>query len=514
MPAELSITAINASAYLQREIFGKFVPPSEYFNRIYTGRNIDLNRIEQAIRQADVGLMTALTDLGRESRDVDPAFAGIVNKRIDTVAFAEVSFTPPKTDSPKEAGEAKRFATIVEQHIRKIRKLRSAMKRSQYAIFDGRSALEVQWEYRTTGPVTWAPVELGWIHPARLCFDEKRRIRVVERHTQTGYFKPVGPCLEELPGKFIARKASLFCDYPEREGLAPRSLYWLFFKRFSWRHRLILTELFGIPWRIVETDKEAPTAGDVVDDAEQAARKLGAETTAALNPGQTLNVVQADPKSIEFFSMTSKEVDEQLAKLVLGQNATSQADGNRAETVVLKSEQELIVQGDAVDFDDEWQEQLIDTFMALNFGADSVPLGPRVVKQCAPTRDRKSELDRVKTVVVDFGMGVAKTDVYEMAGIRQPEEDEELVQPPAPPGMAPGAGGVSGVGVGPKGGQFYYDEDGVKQYGTPPDAATKAVENMVEGIETAEKDAGLAARREPVQTSAPEERGGRLYPLW
>ena len=59
-----------------------------------------------------------------------------------------------------------------------------------------------------------------------------------------------------MPYKFIEFMPRLFCDYPEREGLSPRILYWSFFSRFGTRERLILMELFGKPWRIVKQTAE------------------------------------------------------------------------------------------------------------------------------------------------------------------------------------------------------------------------------------------------------------------
>ena len=110
------------------------------------------------------------------------------------------------------------------------------------------------------GSVNWMIKDLGWIHPRRLHFGPERELRVYD-DLVAGNFAEHGIALRDERLKFIHWTPQLFGDYPEREGLARRALYWSFFKRFSARERMILLELFGKPWRWLEVEVNGDDLG-------------------------------------------------------------------------------------------------------------------------------------------------------------------------------------------------------------------------------------------------------------
>ena len=213
-----------------------------------------------------------------------------------------------------------------------------------WAEFDGRGAQELHWDFRA-GPRPWWLRELSWIHPRRLSFDQQRDLVLIDTTSPPANFIPHGLRLGEHPAKFWWWMPRLFREYPEREGIAPRSLYWMFFKRFSWRYRMVLTELFGMPWRIVTIDEtvDEKVSGDVLDEVADQVENLGRDTTAQIPRGVKVEVVPPHHESGKLFGMTNDDVDKQMSKLWLGNTGTTETDqGNRAGMIVAKGEQSII----------------------------------------------------------------------------------------------------------------------------------------------------------------------------
>ena len=434
---------------LTKRVFAGAVPMTEVYNRIYQGRNLDLDRIENAVRWADTGVMAPLTDLSRETVRNDPTLASLLLKRFGNIRTVDWDLAAASGSGVDEA-LAKEIADATRQALVRMSGLRQGFYDLCWSRFDGRSALEIDWGF-AGGRHPWMPRGLHRIHPARLSLGPERELRVVERFRQVGYFHPIGPALRDVPGKFIWDLPSLFSDYQEREGLAPPSLYWSFFKRFSWRHRMVLTELFGIPWRIVEADKDAPTTPEGLASSLAAAESLGSTTAAAFPNGHRLRLEAPHPESGELFQMTAREVNDELAKLITLQTSlTDSRDTNRASSVTATAQQDIVFQLDGNDVADRFQQQLVNVFVELNFGPDALSHAPVLTLRTQPARDRKAELDRVEKVL-SFGVPVSEAEIREISGLRKPAADEPVVDglparvaPPSPPGAPPGGEGPGG----------------------------------------------------------------------
>lgn len=415
---------------LTTKILAGTVPQSEVHNRPYYGKNVDLARIENAIVWAEKGYMATFTDVSREAVKYDPNLAGLLLKRFGNISVIDWDVSPADGYG-LDRDIAKEIADDVRQMLAAIKGFRQALFDLVWARFDGRAAEEIQWAF-LGGKRPWRPLSLDWIHPARLSFGPERELRVVERPQLVGYFKPYGPALRDFPGKYIWWMPRMLCDYQEREGLAPSCLYWAFFKRFSWRHRMMLTELFGLPWRIVEVDKEVQGVhGDQLEAARQYADALGGSTSAAFPPGMRLRIESGNPETAEFFGMSSDDVDKQMERLIAGTAAIMSADPTRANAAVGAGQFDLALQLDGNGISERVIEQLIQPYIELNRGQEALVYTPKFQLRTQPPRDRKAELDRVK-VVVDMGVPVEHTEVREIAGLREPKEGAKVTTGPAP----------------------------------------------------------------------------------
>lgn len=430
-------SGVVSAAELRARLIPRRIPDSEIYRRYY-GRGLDMSVIEAALRMSEVGLMSDLTDLENESASLDPHVLSTLAKRFGTAASFDWAVTPRAGNSvPRK--EAQRVADACEQALRRIPYFGERIYEMAWALFHGRAACEIHWSQRP-GLVPWTPAALEWVHPRRLSYGPDRELRLVDTWQKRGYFQRDGFALEEFPGKFVAWSPRLFATYPEQEGIGPRTLYWCFFKRFSWRMRMALTELFGIPWRIVSFDKDAPVNPEAVKAAHDQAEKLGGETTASLGRGAKLDVVFPGENSGELFGMTNEDVDKQMSKLVLGNTGTTEGnEANRANAIINKGEQEILAQLDANSLSARFTQQLLRPFVELNFGPGAwEDLGPSFAILSAPQRDRDKDVERIGKVL-SFGLPVAVAEARELAGLRDPAPDEEVLdKPPAPPPGAPG----------------------------------------------------------------------------
>lgn len=428
----------------------KVVPYSEWALRVRAGAQLDVQRIDAAIRYADAGLMWPLTDLTRESLGLNPHAQGILGKRILPLSTCDWDLSPAEGDGVSKR-DAVRIATEVRVALSALN-MQQAIHDLAFAYLDGRSALEVEWA-RTRNMML--PRDLHWLVPQRLSFGSERELIVVDRWNDQGMFTPRGPRLRDQPGRFIEFLPRMFGDLQEREGLAPRYVYWLFFDRFGWRHRILLTESFGLPWRMVETSlsetfgaTKLPRVDGAPDDS------LGYAADEAENvtrdgvwiglPGQTMHVEYPPAELEDFFGQTSDQILARLEVLTLHTSSTTSSDPSRAGAIVLKSAEETLFQAGGRALGGVIQRSLIDVIVELNYGASALPLAPKFQIRTQPERDRKSELERADLMVNKLRVPLSRPALYEASGFRPPNPGEELVEPaeiePAlPPGGAPPA---------------------------------------------------------------------------
>ena len=421
---------MNAIAAFQMPSYGDLtkmwikqtMPVSEKY-RSYFGRATDMNRLEASLRQADDGFMVQLCDLESEILSLDPHLSGLLAKRFGTISSTDWELVPPKGPDV-DVKAAKEIAEKVGQDLAAIPFFEEALYDMLWSLYDGRAAMETNWQM-TTGRYRWRPVELRWVHPRRISFGPRRELRIIDPWRTSGNFGTDGFAMDEIPGKFIWWAPRLFREYPEREGLAPRTLYWSFFKRFSWRYRMTLTEMFGLPWRIITQDPEM-AQGSSVEDAFEMAEKLGEETTAVLDPGMKLDVLPPHPESGSMFQMTSEEVDLQMSKLVLGGTGTTDATGNRAESIVHKGEQDIIAVRDAGGLSERITERLVKPDVRFNFGADNLVNAPRFRIKADPPRDMAAEQERAGKAI-QIGVPVSVKQYRTISGMAEPEEGEPFI---------------------------------------------------------------------------------------
>jgi SPP1 gp7 family putative phage head morphogenesis protein len=404
-----------------------------------------MDGIERAIRSADGGSMRALTDIAYETVDTDPHLASVLQKRFGAVSVLPIEVRQAKREGI-DKGRAKEYAEIIRGQLGEIPFFRNNIRQMAWGLFHGRMAQEIHWEMKQGDGAQLKISKISRIHARRLSFGPKRELRLQnEEATSVGRFSPVGLSLaeedlraERLWRKFVIWTPSLFDEYPEREGLAPRCLYWSFMKRFAARERMILMELFGKPWRIITIDPESPASKEDLDDALDAVDALGDTYTARMPQGTNLNVEKPAERAARTHKEVVEDSDKQLSKLVLGQTGTTDgvpAGLNSNQAAVMSDEQMLILAHDAFAISEVIKTYVSDAFIEVNFGAEALSHAPDIVLRADRPADRNTEIVRLQGSL-NAGLEVDLNEAYEVAGFARPEDGVPLLkveQPPPPP---------------------------------------------------------------------------------
>jgi phage gp29-like protein len=440
-----------SSTELTSNIFGgQPVSEAEQVRR-YFGAEITPQTIEWVIQEAALGYMRDLSDLTKETINVDPHLANCIGKRFRALASVE-----PKVIIPEEAPdpeEAANLANEVRAMLRGIPNFRQQMTRLSWAHCNGRSALEKVWREARGKRYQWDIGELNQIHARRLSFGPRRELRVRDDAFGGAGFEARGLALDEIPHKFLWYLPQLFDEYPEREGFGSRSLYWSLMKRFSARERIILIEVYGKPWRIVQVKDGATVQQDTLDRAAEQANQLGANSTAAMGNGVELKLANPDPKSTEPHKLTIEDCNDEISELVLGQSrtTTAKADGLGGQQALVHQDGEtLIISADGWGISEVLTEGLCFDWVRLNYGEDALPNAPRVELKYEIPPDPDKEIERTGKVMA-FGLPLKIDEVYKRSGFARPGPGDETVtqeSAPAIPGMPGGASSRIGVAPG------------------------------------------------------------------
>lgn len=425
-PETRTISSTATPEELKRLIYQK--PPRSEEWRTYYGRHLDLDRIEIAIRNAQGGYMRDLTDLSRETCALDPHLTAVLNKRFNAIAAAPWDVVPAEGPGVDPA-TAKLYAEVVREQLLRIEKFAQGIRQLAWGLFDARAALETQWVQREPDKrgVIWYAAELSWVHPRRLHFGPKRELRLSDDNWAGGGFMPIGVELDALWPKFVQFKPQLFGEYPEREGLAPRCMYWSFFKRFGARDRMILLELFGKPWRVVTVPEGSQASPQDLLDAERAADQLGGNTSVRMPRGTELEAIQPGTTAGAVHNDVIAESDRQISKLVLGQTGTTDAVSNGLgagmQSSIMQDDQLLIFTGDCDLLSAAIEDTLTDPIIALNFGAAALTHAPRFVIRAEIPTDQKAEVERLQAAL-NAGLEIKLDEAYEIAGFSRPLSNE------------------------------------------------------------------------------------------
>ena len=423
--AGTSMDAEQQRALTQRAL-SKRATQSDVNGRRQFGAATDMVSIASAIANANMGIMVDMCDLATEVMALDPHLASCASKRFGALQAADWDVTLPQGLGGRDREWAAKIAGDVRALLERL-SVSDVIFDLAWGLYDGRAASEVQWAYGAWGHKI-APYAVDWVHPRRLAFGASRELRVIDPFNARPFDSTNGIGVEDDPGKFLFWKPRLFREHHEREGLALRSFYWAFFKRFGWRLCMRLQEITAIPWRIIEIDGESPANPESIADARTEADELSGDTSAVMPQGTKLSVEWPGDGAGELFGETHDRCNAEISKVWLGNTSTTQqGEGNRAEGIIGKGEQDIIFQRDG-NGASRRLDPMIRTFVRLNHGDEAAfRLMPKFQLRTQPMRDRQKEAERMK-LALSIGITIPESEAREALGIRPPLPDEKFLR--------------------------------------------------------------------------------------
>jgi phage gp29-like protein len=386
--------------------------------------------IDAAIRAANRGLMRRLTDLSLETIRLDAHASSLWQKRLNRLAALPWKVEPATGDGIDEA-RAEDYAGFVRDQLDQIPNFRQCLMDINTAHYHGRACSEVEWDLHRA---VWRARDLHWIHPRRLSFGPDRDVRIIDLTTEIGNFEDQGFPVQRVPYKFVTFTPRVFGDYAEREGLAPRAVFWSFFARMGVRERLHLMEIWGKPWRIAypELDANNPTGinQEQIDDAYDALNSLGGQATAVLPIAMKILIPQPSKGAGDVHDAAIDHAEKSMSKLFVGATGTTDAVSTGLGSSIgdiHASEEDLVIAMDAFRLSEVIEDLLTDAIIIVNFGPEAVSHAPKFRLATDPPMDRKAEVDLLKGIL-DLGLDVSMAEARERVGVREIKSGEAFLR--------------------------------------------------------------------------------------
>lgn len=285
------------------------------------------------------------------------------------------------------------------------------------AIAKGYSVCEIVWNTRA---VPWKPAKIEWRDQRHFQFDKEtgRELRLREDGEPDGRLLPAA--------KFITHIPKLKSGLPLRQGLA-RTAAWIFMlKSFSIKDWMAFLEVYGMPFRV---GKYGPGATEADKRALlRAVANVAADGGAIIPESMLLEFIEtkANASGDNAFKGMAGYLDEQFAKLIIGQTMTSADGSSRSQAEVHDDIRIEIKRADADDIAASAQRDLVEPFVQFNWGAPKNGF-PQLTFPVPDPEDLKALLEATRTFI-DLGGRVPAAPVREKLGWRDPEEGEEVLE--------------------------------------------------------------------------------------
>jgi phage gp29-like protein len=470
-------------ADFDREIGGPTVSGVRRHPGVELMRGITPQRLASILYQVKAGVPQHYFELAEEMEERDPHYTSVLGTRKRAVSQLAVK-VEAASDSPKDVEIADAF----RQWTRR-RRLQAELFDVLDAIGKGMSCSEILWDKSTT---PWMPARLVLRPMSWFQFDpierETPRLRV-----------DGNPRGEELaPGKWIVHRHTAKSGLSVRSGIAYIVAWTVMFTHFSVADWIAFADTYGQPFRLGKyppgTDSGAKA---ILFDAVSA---MGADAAAIVPNTMTVDIVQAAKSDGAMFGALASYFNRLKSKLVLGQEATTEAiAGGHA---VSKEQNEVrgdIRDDDAALLSATLQEQLVDVWTRVNYGPGVA--SPVVSLDYEENEDVKATFDGAMQLA-DRGVAIDAEELRNKLKLKKPEDGAELV------GRGGGAGGAPEDAEG--------DEPGS---GKPPRPRPRLVASNVSRVEirTALNAASQARRAQEVQDemlAALEKAGQPIVDGW
>lgn len=375
------------------------------------------DRVAVILKQAAMGQNRDFLTLAEEMEEREGHYGSVLGQRKRALSGIDPIVKAPSDDKLDE-----KIADAVREYLLDDANLTLAYDDILDGLGKGYSAVETRWDF---GKV-WKPAEYLHRDPRFFQFDRVngRDIRLRVTGNMDGRELTRAERLS-----YIFHVPKLKAGLPVRNGLARFAMWTFVLKSFTLQDWMAFLEVFGMPLRIGRYDSMASAEDKRV--LLRAVRGLGTDAAAIVPKGMELELVEASGgQGNAVFGAFAEYLDKQLSKIVLGQTMTTDNGSSLSQAKIHNEVRLDILKSDARQLAATLNRDLVRPFVAFNFGPQEHY--PQIEFPVAEPEDLAKHAE-VLGKLVPLGLKVQMSDVRDRLGYDTPDDDAELLTPPATP---------------------------------------------------------------------------------
>lgn len=389
-------------------------------------------KLASILRQAVEGDAHAYLTLAEEMEERSPQYGSVLGTRRRAVLGLQRT-VESASDDPADV----KLRDAVETHLVKTPAFGCLLAMLLDGLGKGYSVAEIRWDTEQT---PWSPrgrsrlnQAYTWRDPRYFKYDQAtgRELRLLDDSApHNGLALP--------PWRFIVHEPSLKMGLPIRGGLARLAATSYMCSTFTLEDWLAFAEVFGMPLRLgrypdhLATDQSAE-AKAAIDKLIAAVSGLGSDAAAVLPMSMQIDFQAAGSGAggADLFDRLADRLDKLISKIVLGRSDAADSTAGKLGGEQFASDVRLdILESDAEELANTLNEQLVQPFIALNFGPqDRYPL----IQLRVPDQEDLKGLVDMLAKLVPLGLEVEQSVIRDKWGLPDPNPKGKLLGQPATP---------------------------------------------------------------------------------
>ncbi len=304
------------------------------------------------------------------------------------------------------------------------RLLRRAMAEATDGIAKGYAVSEVMWEYerKALQPVAFLRRDQRFFTFDRVTHE---RLMLLD---DIGYD---GVPLDHA--KYVVHIPLSKAGIPIRRGFARAATWAFMIQSFALKDWAAFSEIYGVPFRVGRYGKQASDKDK--RSLMMAVRAIANDAAAIVPQGTDIEFHKVEGShGASVFGELLDYTDKQVSKLILGQTMTSDDGSSMAQAKVHNDVRLDIVEADCEDLAETINRDVIEPFVAMNFGVQEVY--PALELNVPKPEDVKSLTEAVARLV-PLGFRVDQRELRDRIGLSDPGPDAELLVAPSKPVQEP-----------------------------------------------------------------------------
>lgn len=438
-------------------------------------------KLATILQEAEQGDLIRQCELAEDMEEKDAHIQSELGKRRLAMQGPDWNIVPP----PNASAAEKRDAEMIEALLRSATWLDDAIFDSGDAILKSFSAQELRWEFAENThyivDAEWRDSSWFQAHP-----DNRNQLRL-----RDGSYEGVRP----RHFGWAIHQAKAKSGYLSRRGLV-RVLAWPFlFKNYSVRDLAEFLEIYGLPLRLGKYPEGASEREKLT--LLRAVMSIGHNAGGIIPRGMDIEFEKAAEGASDPFMAMVSWCERSQSKAILGGTLTSQADGKSSTNALGNVHNEVrqeIRNADLKSLANTFTRDIVYPLYVLNGRSFSSPRRiPRFEFDLNEPEDL-SEFSKPLKGLVEMGVRIPTSWVYEKTRIPQPTENEPVLTlaMAAPPG--PGAAQLAALKA-----EEPQDQDVVAQYvdqlqDTTMQASTELIGQIRQLVETEDSLEAIRAK--------------------